>query len=84
VNTIDKRKVALAQALLNGVLPAAEEFLKRQRRESHPKGTFDKAGRWYPDKENEKRECCDVRSPSRGYPLTLNHHCRVDHGRLAA
>ena len=60
----------------NKVKEAAELFLKRQSREAHPSGKFDSAGRWYPAAE-EKCHCCDgIREPSRGWPMTLNKHCR--------
>lgn len=41
----------------------------------HPEGTFDKAGRWYPD---NMYECCsDIRGPSRSYPYSYMLHCRT-------
>ena len=62
---------------------AVEEYQKRQSREHHPGGKFDKGGRWYPSAE-EKRACCDkVRSPSRAFPYSLMLHCRTA-GHVAA
>ena len=58
------------------VQQAAQEYNNRQSRVSHPAGTFDKAGRWYPS-DNEHCDCCDsIRGPSRAYPLSYNRHCR--------
>lgn len=55
---------------------AAQEYLDRQSRKTHPDGRFDNASRWYPSDE-EKQDCCArVRSPSRAYPNSLNQHCR--------
>lgn len=60
------------------VLLAALEFVKRQARLTHPEGRFDSGGRWYPDREREKRECCQgIRSPSRRWPYSLLVHCRT-------
>lgn len=54
-----------------------EEFEQLQARIIHPDGTFDKAGRWYPD-DNEWSSCCDsIRSPSRSYPYSYMVHCRT-------
>jgi len=59
---------------------AAEEYLDRRERSSHPDGYFDKAGRWY-QSDDEECECCsEIRRPSRAFPLSLNQHCRsVEH-----
>jgi hypothetical protein len=52
-------------------------YTARQERQDHPAGTFDSAGRWYPDAE-EYRACCqDVRSPTRAYPYSYILHCRT-------
>lgn len=59
------------------VEPAAQEYLDRQDRRSHPAGRKDSGGRWYPSAE-ERRACCDgVRSPSRAWPWSLMVHCRT-------
>lgn len=59
--------------------PEAQAVLKRydalQSRNAHPAGTFDSAGRWYPDQEYA---CCSgIRSPSRAYPYSRMVHCRT-------
>jgi hypothetical protein len=55
---------------------AYEVWLSRKSRESHPVGTFDNAGRWYPSKE-ERLDCCEsIRKPSRAFPYSLMQHCR--------
>ncbi len=56
---------------------AAQEYINRKNRDSHPSGVFDKARRWEPDAD-EWCECCDyIRSPSRTYPFSLMVHCRT-------
>jgi len=51
--------------------------LAREQRLCHPKGSFDRAGRWYPD-EWEECECCRyIRWPSRQYPFSYLLHCRT-------
>ena len=59
---------------------AAREYLARQARESHPKGEFDNAQRFYPSQQ-EHQDCCDdIRPPSRTYPFSLIKHCRsIEH-----
>ena len=68
-----KRKERLEQA--------CQEYHNRKARISHPCGKFDNAGRWYPDKSIEEKDCCkSIRSPSRSYPYSMNLHCRsLDH-----
>ena len=62
---------------------AAREYIARQSRDTHPDGTFDRAGRWYPS-ESEWCNCCTgIRSPSRAYPYSLMTHCRSA-GHVAA
>jgi len=59
------------------VLRAAYEYVRRQSRGTHPAGTFDSAGRWYPLPEAEEQKCCaSIRQPSRAWPYTLMSHCR--------
>lgn len=54
---------------------AAQYALDLQVRSRHPHGSFDTAGRWYPDNE---LECCQaIRSPSRTWPHSLLLHCRT-------
>ncbi len=59
-------------------LEQAEQcYLDRQARDTHPSGSFDNGGRWYPD-EDEIQECCNsIRRPSRNYPYSLMVHCRT-------
>lgn len=56
---------------------AVDEYSARQDRRSHPIGTFDKAGRWYPDEIEECDEVYRRRSPSRSYPYSYMIHCRT-------
>jgi hypothetical protein len=57
---------------------AAWAYLRRQGREYHPSGRWDRAGRWYPDDATEWRKCCDaVRPPSRRWPYSYLDHCRT-------
>lgn len=52
---------------------AAREYLALKERAIHPKGSFDKAGRWYP-----AEPCaCAVRAPSRAFPFSFLVHCRT-------
>jgi hypothetical protein len=54
---------------------AATRYLDLQSRKTHPRGVFDKAGRWMPHKE---QECCkSIRTPSRAWPWSLMLHCRT-------
>ena len=56
---------------------AVRAYHRRQARQEHPEGTFDKAGRFYPDAD-EQCPCCDhIRSPTRAYPMSLMVHCRT-------
>ncbi|MGD9890314.1 MAG: hypothetical protein AB7R89_16330 [Dehalococcoidia bacterium] len=59
------------------VLPAFVLYRSRTLRRSHPEGTTDKGGRWYPVPE-ERRDCCTrIRTPSRAWPWSLLVHCRT-------
>lgn len=52
-------------------------YAARQERRQHPRGSFDKAGRWYPA-ESEACSCCaGLRSPSQRWPYSLMLHCRT-------
>lgn len=57
------------------VLKAAQEYINRRDRVSHPEGTFDRAGRFY---LSEACDCDGVREPSRHYPYS-----QMVHGRSA-
>lgn len=51
-------------------------YESRKTRNSHPDGTFDNGGRWYPS-ESEHCPCCEsIRGPSRNWPYSLMVHCR--------
>ncbi|WP_461365286.1 hypothetical protein [Candidatus Darwinibacter acetoxidans] len=65
------------------VILAAYEYIQRQRRASHPDGTFDRAKRWYPSPEEERPCCASIRRPSGSYPYSLMTHCRTA-GHVAA
>lgn len=59
------------------LLSAAREYIKRRDRITHPAGSTDNGGRWFP-LESESRPCCDhIRAPSRAFPWSLSHHCRT-------
>ena len=62
------------------LVTAVEMYTRRQMRQAHPDGAFDRKGRWYPS-ESEQRPCCaGIRSPSAAWPHSLNKHCRsVEH-----
>lgn len=52
-------------------------YLARKERRTHPQGTFDREGRWYPESLGEERPCCQkIRPPSAKYPYSLLVHCR--------
>lgn len=56
---------------------AAEEYISRRDRMSHPSGRQDNGGRWYPS-DDERCSCCNsVRSPSRSWPWSYMTHCRT-------
>lgn len=58
------------------LVQALRALTARRDRTEHPRGKFDRAGRWYPD-ETEERDCCRmVRSPSRAHPYSYMTHCR--------
>lgn len=58
-------------------MTAREMYVSRKERLSHPDGTFDKGGRFYPS-EHETCACCaQVRSPSRAWPYSYMVHCRT-------
>lgn len=51
-------------------------YLRRRDRLDHPAGSFDRAGRWWPN-DAEQQSCCSaIRSPSRAWPYSLLVHCR--------
>lgn len=44
---------------------------------TRPRGRWDKAGRWWPDRD-EERDCCRaIRRPTARWPYTLLRHCRT-------
>ena len=55
---------------------AATKYIKRRDRIEHPIGTFDNAGRWYPN-DAERLNCSMFRSPSRSYPYSYMLACRT-------
>ncbi|WP_457743266.1 hypothetical protein [Sulfurimonas sp.] len=55
---------------------AVNTYLGRKKRDEHPNGTFDNAGRWYPD-ESENLDTDYYRSPSRSYPYSYMLACRT-------
>ena len=59
------------------ILDAANEYVRRQDRASHPDGTFDKSGRWYPSDAETCPCCSDICSPSLSYPYSFMVHCRT-------
>ena len=59
------------------ILKAAQEYLNRRDRVTHPDGEFDKAGRWYPSGSEECDCCSSIRVPSRAYPYSYMVHCRT-------
>lgn len=62
------------------LIKAAEVYVSRKKRESHPDGEFDKVGRWYPSEEETCLYCGDIRRPSNTYKYSLMIHCRTcDH-----
>jgi hypothetical protein len=65
------------------LLDAVTCYTDRKNRTTHPDGSTDNGGRWYPD-ASERQDCCaHVRSPSRSYPWSLMLHCRTA-GHIAA
>ena len=54
-------------------LDAAREYVTLQSRQTHPVGTFDNAGRWFPSVACR----CAVLHPSRAYPYSLLVHMRT-------
>lgn len=61
-------------------MKAAEEYIRRKARHTHPNGELDKKRRWYPSDE-ERQECCrQIRRPSARFPYSYMTHCRtVEH-----
>lgn len=58
------------------VMKAAQEYIDRKNRKTHPAGYFDDGGRWYPHDREECDCCAYIRTPSRAYPYSLMTHCR--------
>ncbi len=60
------------------VQAAVRRSLRRQTGRERPRGTWDMAGRFWPDRWDEERPCCRrVRRPSRAWPLSLWRHCHT-------
>lgn len=59
------------------LIKAAEVYVSRKQRDTHPDGEFDKGGRWYPSREETCSCCSSIRSPSRAYQYSLMVHCRT-------
>lgn len=57
-------------------LAAAVEYINRKNRNSHPEGSFDKAGRFYPDGNDALALNQNVRAPSREWPYSYMASCR--------
>ena len=78
-HTCRNRRIELKEAIMKGTIrDAALEYVLRRDRGTNPIGTFDDAGRWFPDRDLEWRDCCDdIRHPSRQYPYSLMTHCRT-------
>jgi len=56
---------------------AAACYKRRKARLEHPRGEFDKRGRFYPS-DAEKCDCCkSVRRPTAQWPYSLMLHCRT-------
>lgn len=53
----------------------AKQYIAKQNREEHPKGSFDNGGRWYPD-DSEKLNTEGHRSQSRQFPYSYLLACR--------
>lgn len=58
------------------VTTAAGVYLRRRARLEHPRGSFDRKGRWWPDDGEEMLCCRAIRRPSRAWPYSLLWHCR--------
>ena len=66
-----KRLTSLAPT--KAVHDAAHQYIRLKRRQEHPAGRFDNAGRFYPKCQYA---CCNVRPPSRAFPNSLMKHAR--------
>ena len=50
----------------------------RKLRQSHPEGSFDRAGRWTPsDREDQQGDGSSTRAPSRAWPYSWLLRCRT-------
>lgn len=78
LTAFSKEDLAELESIHGKALKAAVEHVKRQCRDSHPEGTFDKQDRFYID---EGCSCCSsIRSPSRAHPFSQMIHGRtIDH-----
>lgn len=78
LNKFSKEDMAELEAAHGTALSAAVEHVKRQVRDSHPEGTFDKQGRFHID---EGCSCCSsIRTPSRKFPYShMTHGRSIEH-----
>lgn len=58
---------------------AAQEYIDRRDRRSHPAGRTDSGGRWYPSDAEDVNGTVTrtIRSPSRAWPWSYAHACRT-------
>lgn len=55
---------------------ATRMYRARQERQEHPRGSFDRAGRFWLD-DDERQACCGrIRTPSRAWPYSEIKHAR--------
>jgi hypothetical protein len=59
------------------IITATVEYILLRDRIIDPCGKFDKAGRWYPDVEEQASCCSSVHGPTRAYPYSYMVHCRT-------
>jgi hypothetical protein len=72
MRALDDSKPLPAQPAID---QAVEMWLSRKAGATHPMGSPDGGGRWYPAAD-EKCYCCfSIRPPSRDYPNSLRRHC---------
>lgn len=62
---------------MNQAQKAAQEYLDRQNRKSHPAGEFDNGGRFYLADEERCKCCASIRNPSRRFPYSEMTHGRT-------
>lgn len=72
---MSKKTIAFKTPDLMKAAAALRRYERRQARDEHPEGAFDKGGRWYP-KGKDEEVMGSVRSPSRSFPNSYNLACR--------